>query len=361
MIQRQSVHDDASSADFLRRFGATVLCALLGIMTANYVVNPLDLYSTRLFEPMVRSSRVTKMRAIDALGAAKPEAIVLGSSRAMQISPSLITGGTGLRAFNFATDSARAEDYYADLRWLIEDAGLSPKLVIVGVDVEAFHNQAAPDERLLAIPALSRYLDRGERMRAMGDRFRRLVSRQQTQLTALSLARTAWRAGLRATGRRRGGDPVHSHFEADGYLRYDDWERERAEGRFNLDANIQSSVTEYVGRFTAFTALSDAREAYFHALLAYAADRHIRVVIYVTPLHPSVIEALEPLGYSGRLREATTFLAAEAQTAGAAFVDFSTIDRFGGAPRAFWDGGHVDDVNSDLITRRLLGAVRALQ
>jgi len=361
VIHGQVPPDDQASAGFLVRFCASVVCALLTIVTANCVVNPLDLYTLHVFEPMVRSSRVSKIRAVRELGAPGPSAIVLGSSRAMQIAPAMITAGTGLPAFNFATDSARAEDYYADLRWLVEDAGLAPKLLIIGADVEAFHNQAPPDERLLAIPALSRYLYGGELAQSRVDRLRRLVSYQQTQLTALSLARTAWRAGLRATGRRRGGDPVHSHFAADGYLRYDDWERERQEGRFTLEEHVQSSVPEYRGRFEGFTALSDLRRDYFHALLVYAEARHITVVIYLTPLHPAVIRALEPLGYADRRLEVTAFLAAEAQGAGATYFDFSTIDRFEGDPNAFWDGGHVDDVNSGRITARLLGAVRALQ
>lgn len=354
-------HDEGLSQRFLRRFGITVGAALALIVAANYIVNPLDLYPWHVFEPMVRSSRVTKVRMLSENSGPGPEAVVIGSSRAMEIAPALLTRLTGLRAFNFATDSARAEDYYANVRWLVEDRGVKPQVLIIGADVEAFHNHAVSDERLLAIPALAKYLRHGEVSQGWADRLRRLVSKQQTQMTALSLIRAAWRGGLHITGVRRGSDPIHSHFEADGYLRYDDWELARTMGRFNVDQQIEGSVSEYRGRFANFTALSETRKDDFIATLAYAKSKHITTIVFLTPLHATVIRALEPIGYADRLREVTAFLTESTRAVGAAFLDFSTIDAFGGDPRAFWDGGHADAANCDRMTRRLVEAYRAVQ
>jgi hypothetical protein len=344
--------DGTSSARFLAVFATAAACLLALFAAANYLVNPLDLYPPQVFEPAVRSSRVTKVRLIRDTGAAKPEAIVLGSSRSMQVAPETITRLTGLRAFNFANDSALAEDYYTALRFLVEDAHLTPRLLIIGVDVEAFHNGVSPDERLLALPALSKYLQHGEATRARGDRAVRLLSLQQTQATARSLMRAA-------LGRRQAAVPFH--FEPDGYLRYDEMERARAEGRFTLASYIPPSVTEYTARFAGFSALSDRRKAYFTETLEYARAHHITTIIFMTPLHPAVIRALASGSYAGRVREATAFLAEAARAYGATYVDLSTIDRFGGDPDAFWDGGHMDPVNMDRLTQRLLGARRAVQ
>lgn len=351
-VSNQLPADETSSARFLAVFGATAACVLVLIAAANFLVNPLDLYPPHLFEPAVRSSRVTKVRLIRDAGEIRPEAIVLGSSRSMQVAPATITRLTGLRAFNFANDSALAEDYYAALRFLVEDARITPRLLIIGVDVEAFHNRVAPDERLLAIPALSKYLQYGEAARAQVDLLRRLVSRQQTQATARSVVRASL---------RRDRTPVLWHFEEDGYLRYDDLERERADGRFSLDRHIQDSVVEYLSRFAGFSALSDRRKAYFTATLEYARSRRIPTIIFLTPLHPTLIHALQPRDYDSRAREASAFLTEAARASGATYVDLSTIDRFGGNPHAFWDGGHMDPVNMDLMTHRLLGGSRALQ
>jgi hypothetical protein len=350
-VSAQQPADETSSARFLAAFGATATCVLVLIAAANYIVNPLDLYPPRIFEPAVRSSRVTKMRLLTRQDRGRLEAIVLGSSRSMQLAPSTIAALTGRRAFNFATDSAMAEDYYANLRWLVEDAGVTPSLLIVGADVEAFHERAEPDERLLAIAALSKYLQHGERGTAGAGRLRRLISAQQTRTTVNVLAR----AGL---GRPA---PVVWHFEDDGYLRYDDLERERAAGAFALDKHIQTSVTEYRARFAGFSALSERRKAYFTATLAYARSKNIAVIVFLTPLHPVVIRALEAQGYEALASAAAAFLADAARASGATFVDLSTIDRFGGDPQAFWDGGHMDPHNMDRLTQRLLGLQRAVQ
>ena len=51
----------------------------------------------------------------------------------------------------------------------------------------------------------------------------------------------------------------------------------------------------------------------------------------------------------------------ETLAAGAAFHDFSSIDRFNGDPRGFWDGAHVDEANADRMTTLLLDGYHALQ
>jgi hypothetical protein len=350
-VSAQLPADETSSARFLALFAGTAACVLTLVAAANYLANPLDLYSPRLFEPAVRNSRVTKMRLLGGKDGVGPDAIVLGSSRSMQVAPAAITSLTGRRAFNFATDSALAEDYYANLRWLVEDASITPSLLIIGADVEAFHTTVEADERLQAIPALSKYLQYGERTQARVDRLRRLLSQQQTRATAQLLLR----AGLRRPA------PVPWHFEADGYLRYDNFERDRAAGRFSLEKNIQASVTEYRARFAGFSSLSDRRKAYFNMTLAYARSKNIATIVFLTPLHPVLIRALEPQGYEARVREAAAFLSEAARASGATFVDMSTIDRFGGDPDAFWDGGHMDPVNMDRLTQHLLGTPRAVQ
>lgn len=343
--------DERSSARFLALFGVTATCLLVLAAAANYFVNPLDLYPPRLFEPAVRNSRVTKLRLLTRTDRVKPQAIVLGSSRSMQLSPGAIERSTGRPAFNFATDSALAEDYYVNLRWLVEDAGITPSLLIIGADVEAFHERAEPDERLLANAALSKYLEQGQRWQARLDSVTRLLSLQQTQATVRLLARGA-------LGRPA---PVPWHYEADGYLQYDEFERERAAGRFPLEKNIQTSVTEYRARFAGFSALSPTRKDYFNKTLAYARSRNIAAIVFLTPLHPVVIRGLEPQGYQARVSEAAAFLAEASRAAGATFVDLSSIDRFGGDPDAFWDGGHMDPANMERLTQRLLGPSRAVQ
>jgi hypothetical protein len=297
------------AARFLRHFAVATCCTLALIVIANYVINPLGLYPSQLLPPMVWNSAAQKLQLITE-ATPKPEAVVLGSSRAMQIAPATIKRLTGLSAFNFAVDSARTEDYYVILRRLVEQERLPLRLLIIGVDVEAFHNRVPPNERLLTIPTLTAYLRYGEASRVVRKNLRRLVSLQQTTLSVTSLLRTLHPTSTEGV----------AHFEADGYLRYVRWERQRSDGSFDLMGNIRASINEYTHRFNGFSALSVQRCAYFRDTLAYARAQHIPTIVYVTPLHPAVIEALLPLGYAARLREVTAYLAQEAHEHGAIFT-----------------------------------------
>src|SRR5205814_5789343 len=93
---------------------------------------------------------------------AKPEALLLGSSRLMTIAPSEVEKRTGLRTFNAAVNAAYTEDFYVLLRYAMERAGARPKLVLIGLDVEALHNHEPENEYLLQPNALGAYLQKGE-------------------------------------------------------------------------------------------------------------------------------------------------------------------------------------------------------
>ena len=172
-----------SAADFLRHFVVVTTLAVGCIAGANYVINPLGLYAPKVFPPLVRTSRSDKLELIHNFSP-KPEAVVLGSSRAMQISPAVVQRLTGLPGFNLAVDSARTEDYYALVRRLVEGEGARPRLLLIGVDVEAFHDHVAPDDRLLALPALTTYLNGNDRRSATAMKLRQIVAQQQTLLSA---------------------------------------------------------------------------------------------------------------------------------------------------------------------------------
>jgi len=354
----------ASARAFVRHFVRFVLILLAGVAGANVIVNPVGLYPTRVFSTMVMNSRERKMVLLSSLPE-KPDTIVLGSSRSMQVSPRLLKTLTGKSAFNFAVDSARAEDYYASFRWLVEVADVHPQLVIVGVDVEAFHNGILPDDRLLMLPELSRYLAHDETRRAAVANLPRLLSEQQTWQTALSLTRASWRMALVLLGKRRAGqgaeDPNSSHFEPDGYLRYDQLERERTAGTFDLSKHIDASIHEYTQRYGGYNALSRDREDYFEHFLAYARTQNTTVVLYLTPLHERVLKALRAMNYDVLKQAVVASVTRAALRNGASFVDFSTVDRFGGDPAGFWDGGHCDDRNCAIITTRLVRSGHAVQ
>jgi len=70
----------------LARVGPTAALLLFLVATLNSLVNPLGIYSTRLFEPLVLHSRTEKMRLYRA-AQPPPEFVVLGRSSSFTMSP----------------------------------------------------------------------------------------------------------------------------------------------------------------------------------------------------------------------------------------------------------------------------------
>ena len=65
--------------------------------------------------------RPWKARRIESLGVeARPEIVVLGSSRMMQVDPKQIEAITGKRAFNFAVPRARPLDFLTQVRFMVD-------------------------------------------------------------------------------------------------------------------------------------------------------------------------------------------------------------------------------------------------
>src|SRR4051794_17655460 len=107
---------------------SVLLCASL----ANVIVNPRGYYPTSLVRKIVWSDTDTKLTLIER--ADPTDVVILGSSRAMSLSPSLISSLTGRSAFNAAKSHAVPEDALAMLRYLLAKQW-KPKEIVVAVDI----------------------------------------------------------------------------------------------------------------------------------------------------------------------------------------------------------------------------------
>ncbi len=336
-------HDPAAELwrPFVRRFLALLLGLLLAIAAMNLLVNPMGLYRFRLLPPVTWNMRAIKPELLRK-AEPKPQALILGSSRSMQIPPAEVQKLTGFPAFNAAVESAMAEDDYAMLRYAVERAGLNPKLVILGIDVEAFHNRLPIEDQALEADAFRGFLP-GSGFSAW-KKFYKLFVVQQTRLSLRLLT-------VQLTGRL----PQRNYFDPDGYLHYAEYERERASGHYDVESKIQRYVAQYVARTAGYTTISPERRSYLEELLQYCHDRGIKVVIWVTPLGPRLLETIGPRGYDQREREVLALLQELGAKYGAAVYDFSSVEKFGGDSNGFWDGAHMTEANNALVTRLLLG------
>ncbi len=336
-----------------RRFSRTFLawlCALSGAYLALAVwVDPRGDFGIRVFPTVSLDSRKEKMYLFDRSNRTRPvQGLVLGSSRAMKVAPEDLGRLTGKRWFNFSVDSARAEDYLAIYRWARRrDPGLDS--VLLGLDVEAFHDGVGFDDRLKACPELMRALEGGGAGSGggapLGDALTRLktvMSRFYAQDVVRSLQIAVHRP------------PVLMSFDGAGYLHYVRWEGQRRDGSFDLQANLAGSREEYLRRFKEMRGLSEERKLRLRTLLGEARRDGVRVVLWLTPLHPDLAAYLaRETRYPALLSAAREFAAASAKEAGAPFRDFSEPGGFGGTETGWYDGGHVDESNAALIVRAL--------
>ena len=347
----QAAEQGHSAADlwrqFVRRFLSLFLGLLLAIALMNLVVNPMGLYPPHLLPPVTWNMRAIKPELLQK-AEPKPQVLILGSSRSMQIPPPEVQKLTGLPAFNAAVESAMAEDDYAMLRYAVERAGVTPKLVILGIDVEAFHNHLPIEDSALEAEAFRGLLP-GSGF-SPWKKFYKLFVVQQTRLSLRSLR-------VQLTGRL----PQRLYFDPDGYLHYGDYERERATGHYDVDTQIQRAIAEYVGRTAGYTAISQQRRKYLEELLQYCQARGIKVVMWVTPLGPRLLETLGPRGYDQREREVLGMLHDLGAKYGDPVYDFSSVEKFGGDPKGFWDGAHMTEHNNALVTRLMLRRTDAVQ
>ena len=313
------------------------------------LVDPRGDFGTGIFPLVVRDTRAEKMQLFDAYQQHQSiDGLVIGSSRSMKLAPSYLAERTGLRFFNFGVDNARAEDYLAIER-LVREHGASPRLVIIGLDLEALHDDDEPDSEFLKDAAFRRsvggYDDRWSTLRA----YKRAYTVNYARDALLSM-----RLALGSTRRPR------YYFEPDGRLRDVSTEDQRARGEPVFDERLSACLDIYVQRFEKMTTLSSRRLSYLERTIAEVRNSGGRILIWLTPVHPLTIARLESFTRYRKLhREAVAYLERLRATPGVEVRDLSDPDLFGGAETEEWDDcAHPDDHEESRIAARLVATLR---
>ncbi len=327
---------------YLRTFAVVLGTALLAIALLNWAVNPYSYYPSAWLRPLTWSTRPLRTEALS--GCRGVGALIIGSSRSMKLAPAQLQRLTGLRALNASVDSAMAEDFLALLRLARAGCGGSVKEVVLGIDLEAFHDTQGPDGRITGAPAYWAQLPLPERLRSAAAATEKLLAWEQTVQSLRSL--------------RMLREPLPtptSRFDDDGFLHYVAWEAQKADGTFKLDTSGQ--VQAYLSRFAGFKHLSHRRLAVLRTFLEETASDGVRVRGFVTPLHADVLAALRSQRGFDALRSELNAQLADLQREFPHFTAFdaSEVSAYGGAPDGFWDGAHVDDESSALLLDGLYG------
>ncbi|MGC9971787.1 MAG: hypothetical protein ABSE56_14485 [Bryobacteraceae bacterium] len=265
----------------------------------------------------------------------------------MKLQPSYLNATLGKRFFNFAVDSAHAEDYLAIYNF-VRSSGSRPSILLIGLDVEALHGDDSFDDRLLNTPELLSHLpvDVTESPAILRP-LRRLKEVFSIQYT-LDILRSLQHA-------TQTHPALQTSFDPDGYLHYPAWESEKQSGRFALETHIRASCPEYLRRFQTMRSISPKRKQYLEILLAQASKDGVATILWISPIHPDVVQYItSKTEYLARLLEVRRFLMLLAPRYRIAVRDFSDPAYFNALPAGWYDGGHMDEVNTKLMTDGLL-------
>ena len=316
------------------------------VLTLNILVDPYDLLGTGLLPPVVRSDRAVQIEMLNGRSDA-PQALVLGSSRTMKISPEQIEKLFGLSAQNMGVGSCRAEGYLLMTQYAIE-TGCDLELIIVGVDIEAFHDKLPVDQRWNKVPEL----------RGAIPELRQLDYKAYFNDAASLLSYDMTIDSFRSIKSKWAPDRVlaRTSFRKDGVVEYPLWESQVKAGRFNLDKYMKHSVAEYRGRYRGFDKISEWRKQRFMEFLELCRSKKIHVKAFITTLHPTVTADLEKQSNYRRLKsELWDFLQNARKSHPFELYDFADAASYGGNYQDFWDGAHINDRNAEKLLRGLAG------
>jgi hypothetical protein len=336
------------SLTVVRDFVLFVVGVFAAAAAVLYLVDARGQFGTGIFPVVVSQTRADKSRLFLEYHRTQPvEGLVIGSSRSMRVSPTYLSGSTGLRFFNFGVDDARAEDILAIVRWS-RAHGATPRLAIIGLDIEALHDDDEPDPEFLT-----------------DAQFRGSVSGYDDVETTIKTYKsmfTIWYAIDTLTSLRvflRHDRRPRYHFEADGHLRDETIDALRAKGEPVFADHLDNCIDVYMRRFARMTKLSARRRGYVEQAVAEIHKAGGRSLVWITPLHPVAIARLEAATKYRQLHEeAAAFLAQLRSVPGVETLDLSDPDLFGGVRSVEWDDcAHPDDAEEGRIAARLVASL----
>ncbi len=340
---------DKQSKRFCQIFLISWLGAFGLIFLTNYIVNPYGDYGTTFFRPLVQTARNDKVYLLSQLNT-KPKGVIIGSSRVMRMEPDYLKSIFGYDFFNFGVNSAMPEDYLAILRHYEKRCGKPPEMAILGVDIYSFTDALPMDSRLANCPELFDNLtelqgDSVQKWKTQFTRHRKLVKENlkfyMLKDSLRSLKLELWDGGK--------GD-ANNEFISNGMMVDRLTKKQNADGTFDLAKEIEFHKSDYARRYNGFDSLSKIRCEYFETFLQECYEKNIKLLVFLTPLHPELISDLEEkTTFKHRREEVITYLNDQCGKKHVRFYEFSKIDSFQGIADDFHDGVHATVMNNRRI------------
>jgi hypothetical protein len=323
---------------FVRRLGIATVTVVSAVAALNYIVNPLALYPTHFFEPLVVTTRDFKMN-LYAASSPPPRVVVIGSSRSFTVDPAQVEQLWHESTLNASLTGGVMDDFLAFWRYML-DVGKPPKLLIINVAPEVFGGgdgyrfAQEPDSRLW------NYVDRHDPLYPLRDAFyraARLVSKEQLELSLRLLRSNPDRKQLAGYA-----------FDANGMGHF--YGLELTADDLKPDVLAFGNWGKIFGSYNPDAYHLDALQT----LLEQAAQAHTLVIGYMPPYHPALRDVLEtrtqfPLTLKYVIGQLDAF---ESQYP-FHYTNFIDSDLFSNSDGMFYDSNHPTAAASALMMQQL--------
>ncbi len=314
-------------------FGATIIFSSL-IIICVILIDPHEDFGTGLIEPIVLTNRTLKLKSLSLMNP-KPELLIFGSSRTFTFDPDIIMQRLGKQTFNASVSYARSEDYYALLRYSVEELHITPKTLLIGFIPAEFNND--PFERqLLNNKQLGKYVENNP---AFSPFF--ILKTIKEKLNA-RLVNDSIKSFLFHTTR--------TQFKRVAFL------ENGKQDTIDTPYSESAITSQYQHAKKLYQGISEppiSRLNYFKKTIDYASDHHIKIILAILPIHPDIATKLKlETPYNAFTASLMTYLNSFPKNTFTLY-DFSDISSFNGEKTGFNDPTHMDVENVLLITNKL--------
>jgi hypothetical protein len=312
---------------FVTFFVVLSILLLVAVAALNVIIDPYAEYGTNLVNPLVVLPRQDKYILMQDVPQ-PPQTLLLGSSRAITLRPSLVAELTGEPAFNAAVTRAMPLDYFVFGNYALQTYDPPPGQIYVFVDLQAMHPMViwnAPD--WLNKSPLRQYAGDFSASFSLEEFLTGLVSWRQASDSLQAMERIVSGADVYVVPYSAYGEMLDWQSPEHGTSEFDDYEF-----------------------WESFTRIPPERFANLERVMALAADYDVALTFVFLPYSPDAQGKLAKIdNYVARDRELRDFLAARQPTYDFAVVDLLPLEPWDGDPAGFYDYYHITQENADRI------------
>lgn len=330
----------------VRWFAGLALFGLASVVIFNLVVDPLGWHDYSPFEAIIFEDRDEKFDLYTHADPA-PEALILGSSRSLKLSPQLIEDTCGIPALNMALSDAKPLDVLAVLNLAIETH--PPQFVTLNLDPRMFFPTLVYGDSMFRTP-FQPYLP--YRWQDLLENYSILFKNMPSYYTTVQSLNRVYDEVTTSKPPPRLLDLL-----GDGRIRYEVYDVQLENGTFPGPV-LQPGYGE---RYLNVRELDPLQTAAFDDLVQLATANDIAVYVFLSPVYPPTLAEIrmmpEYVAFQAKLQ---AFI--ETYDAQLTWYDFTDVATWGGDPDLFYDEIHYMDGNADrLLSIILEDACNAVQ